>query len=60
MKRIRVGDLLSLGTDRNCLILEFKTVKTDTEQEREFIRVLTPEAKDVWIPNVFGFYVIQQ
>jgi hypothetical protein len=47
---IRIGDLFSPSTI-TYLIVGFKT----TEQDQEFIRLLSPEGKLVWIPNVFGY-----
>ncbi|TXH09214.1 MAG: hypothetical protein E6R04_08825 [Spirochaetes bacterium] len=47
---IRIGDLFSLSTI-TYLIVGFKT----SEQDQEFIRLLSPEGKLVWIPNVFGY-----
>lgn len=47
---IRIGDLFTIK-NINYLIVDFKT----NEQNREYIRLLSPEGKLVWIPNVFGY-----
>lgn len=48
---IRIGDLFT-RYETNFLIVDFKI----DDQDREFIRLLSPEGKLVWIPNVFGYF----
>jgi len=49
---VKVGDLVQFDSSQNFLIVDFKI----DDQDREYIRLLSPEGKLVWIPNVFGYF----
>lgn len=49
---VKVGDLVQFDSSQSFLIVDFKI----DDQDREYIRLLSPEGKLVWIPNVFGYF----